>query len=437
MPDRPISGRTDTARRRSVPVLAGAMALGLLAGPAAIAQIDGGQRGVAPVNSDASYEVHGIEVDERGKSGQDARDAAWKVAMRAGWEKLWSKEHGSGAPKLSDGQLFGIVSGVIVEDEQVGPTRYVARLGVMFDRARAGQILGVAGSRRRSAPLLVIPVFWDGAVPMSYEGRNEWQKAWARFNTADSPIDYVRLTGVGADPLLANAMQAGRGDRRWWRVVLDSYGAADVIQPEVRLTRAWPGGPVSGTFVAREGPDGRVLESFQLTAGSVDILPAMLDRGVRRLDEAYVRALAAGTLRPDPTLIIETPAEELAPADQTVVSPDDPPAGETQLEVSDRPLLDRDVEPPPSTAPASAPPSNAVQSFTVQIATPDAAAVTSAEASLRGTPGVQGASTTSTAVGGTSVVRVSFAGDLETLAGALRARGWQVTAGSGALRISR
>ena len=424
-----------TASRASA--LTGACALTLLAGPAVEAQIDGGQRGVAPVNSDASYEVHGIAVDERGKTGQQARDAAWKVAMRTGWVRLWTKNHGAGAPALSDNQLFGIVSGVIVEDEQVGPTRYVARLGVMFDRARAGQILGVAGATRRSAPLLVVPVFWDGGVPMSYEGRNEWQKAWARFNTADSPVDYVRLTGVGADPLLANVMQAGRGDRRWWRVVLDSYGAADVIQPEVRLTRSWPGGPISGTFTAREGPDGRLLDRFELTAGSPDALAVLLDRGVRRLDEAYVRALAAGSLRPDPTLIIEEPADELTPADQTIATSIDLGEGkENQLEESDLSVTSPSTSPPPTPSTPS-PTGNAVQTYVVQVATPDAAAVTTAEASLRNTPGVQGASTTSTAVGGTSVVRVSFAGDLTDLASALRGQGWQVTTGTGALRITR
>lgn len=411
-------------------------AFGLVAGPAALAQIDGGQRGVAPVNSDASYEVHGIAVNERGKTGQEAREAAWRMAMREGWTRLWAKQRGAAAPTLSDGQLLAIVSGVIVEDEQVGPTRYVARLGIMFDRARAGQILGVAGARRRSAPLLVVPVFWDGAVPKSYERRNDWQRAWARFNSADSPVDYVRLTGVGADPLLANAMQAGRGDRRWWRVVLDSYGAADVVQPEVRLTRSWPGGPVSGVFTAREGPDGEVLDRFELTATSADALPALLDRGVRRLDEAYTRALAAGQLSPDPTLVIEEPAEELAPPDQTVET-DEPAGEEDQVVTSDRPVRDAPASDDGTTPATTPPPSVGPQSFTVQVATPDAAAVVSAEASLRGTPGVQGASTTSTAVGGTSVVRVSFSGDLDTLAQALRARGWTVATGAGALRINR
>ncbi len=418
-------------RRKRAAALVGAAALALIAGPSVNAQIEGGQRGVAPVNSDASYEVGGIGVDVRGKSGVAAREDAWRMAMREGWRRLWAKQRGGAAPGLSDGQLFAIVAGVIVEDEQVGPTRYVARLGVMFDRARAGQILGVGGAVRRSAPLLVLPVMWDGGVPVSLEGRNEWQRAWARFNTSGSAIDYVRLSGVGADPLLVNAMQAGRGERRWWRVVLDSYGAADVVQPEVQLTRAWPGGPVAGTFVARQGPDGRVLDQFELRAASAEGLAAMLDAGVRRLDETYGRALANGLLQPDPTLIIEQPVEDLPPPppDTNVERNDPSDAVESTVVISDS-------DPGSATVAAAMPPAP-VQSLTVQVSTPDAAAVTAAESSLRGTPGVQGASTTSTAVGGTSVVRVSFAGDLEALASALRARGWTVTTGSGALRITR
>ena len=56
---------------------------------------------------------------------------------------------------------------------------------------------------------------------------------------------------------------------------------------------------------------------------------------------------------------------------------------------------------------------------------------------VRGAAGVRGAATSSIAIGGTSVMRVTFAGDLDSLAAALRARGWQVTVGSNALSIRR
>jgi hypothetical protein len=44
---------------------------------------------------------------------------------------------------------------------------------------------------------------------------------------------------------------------------------------------------------------------------------------------------------------------------------------------------------------------------------------------------------TSTAIGGTSVMAVSYAGTLEELAGTLEARGFSVRRGANALAISR
>jgi hypothetical protein len=62
----------------------------------------------------------------------------------------------------------------------------------------------------------------------------------------------------------------------------------------------------------------------------------------------------------------------------------------------------------------------------VQFATPNAASVDSGLAYVRSAPGVRGAATSSIAIGGTSVMRVSFAGDVNALAAALRSRGFQV-----------
>jgi hypothetical protein len=56
---------------------------------------------------------------------------------------------------------------------------------------------------------------------------------------------------------------------------------------------------------------------------------------------------------------------------------------------------------------------------------------------VRGSAGVRGAATSSIAIGGTSVMRVTYSGGLDGLAAALRARGWQVTVGSNALSIRR
>ena len=79
----------------------------------------------------------------------------------------------------------------------------------------------------------------------------------------------------------------------------------------------------------------------------------------------------------------------------------------------------------------------ALGTFTVQVATPDGRAFDGALAAVRGTAGVRGVAVSSTAIGGTSVLRVTYLGDLNGLAAALRAAGWQVNQGSNALGISR
>ena len=394
------------------------VALFALVGAAAavVGQIEGGDRGVSPIDSSGSLEVSGITVDVAAKTAEAARLGGWRIAQRKGWAMLWSKMHGGsgGAPGLSDSALDGIVAGIVVDDEQIGPNRYVAKLGVLFDRARAGQILGVSGSIMRSPPMLVLPIEWSGGTPRSFETKTEWQKAWARFRSGGSPIDYVRTSGTGADPLLLNVGQAQRPGRIWWRMLLDQYGAADVLIPQVRIERLWPGGPVVGHFTARHGPDNRIIGGFTLRVPSSDALPQMMDEGVRRIDRIFADALSTGGLRPDPSLVIEQP---LAPEDLTTNESDAVPVLETDTGALD------------ATAPVTA--------VTVQFATPDVASVSATEAAVRGIAGVKGATTVSLALGGTSVMRVDFGGDIAALRQALSARGFRVEEGGGVLRIRR
>ena len=242
----------------------------LFAAALAFAQLERpDERGVPPIDGSGSYEVSGVKVDVAARTSEQARSGGWREAQRKGWKMLWARVNGKpveNAPGLPDSTLDSISGGIVVEHEQIGPNRYIASLGVLFDRARAGELLGVKGAMRRPAPMLVIPVQWTGGTPVSFESRTEWQKAWARFRSSNSPIDYVRVSGTGADPVLLNAAQTRRPGRGWWRMLLDQYGAADIVVPELILFRQWPGGPVIGRFVARHGPDATVIDQFTLTA---------------------------------------------------------------------------------------------------------------------------------------------------------------------------
>lgn len=402
-------------RRRPILIALGvATALGLAA--LSIAQIEGNDRGVPPIDSSANYDVGGVQVDVSGRTAQEARSFGWRLAQRRGWKQLWVKATGQpadAAPNLADGQLDAMVAGISVEDEQIGAHRYIARLGVLFDRGRADAFLGFHGSGPRSAPMLVIPVMWSGGAAQSFERRTEWQKAWARFRSGGSPIDYVRPVGTGLDPLLLNVAQAGRPGRGWWRMILDQYGAADVVVPTVHLERRWPGGPVLAHFVAVHGPDGVEVARFDLVARDAQDMPRMLDEGVRRIDEAYAAALREGGLIADPSLVAE-PAPVPETGDEAPVAEDVGPAD----------------------APVAAT-STPVQSFTLEVDTPDDAARARIEGALRRVAGMQSVITTSLALGGVSLMQLSFAGDQAQLRAAAFGAGLQLGQDGGALRLRR
>jgi len=260
-----------------------------------------------------------------------------------------------------------------------------------------------------------------------YQVRNPWQRAWAEFQSGASAIDYVRPVGAGGDSLLLTYGQTGRRSRAWWNNILDAYGASDIIVPVAQLQRQWPGGPVKGTFTARYGPDSTYLDQFTMTAANDDALPQMLEQAVQRFDRIFSLALADGKLRPDSTLGHEN--IQISPAVQALL--DASRAAEAAA------VAGPEQVPGASPGAAPAPDTQTVNGFTVQFATPNAASVDSGLAYVRSAPGVRGAATSSIAIGGMSVMRVSFAGDVNALANALRSRGFQVSNVAGILVIRR
>jgi hypothetical protein len=377
-----------------------------LSGGALLAQLESADRGIQPLDSSGTLVVSGILVDVGGKVAQSARFAGWRIAQRLAFRLLWAMAHGqppSAAPNVPDSTLDGLVSSIIVQDENIGPNRYVATLGVQFDRARAGALLGMGAQQRRSAPMLLIPLTITGGTATTVELRNPWQRAWAQFRTSQSPIDYVRVSGLGIDPLLINAAQIRRPGRGWWRNIVDYYGTADLLIAEVRIHRAYPGGPAIAHFVGRHGPDGEVVGSFDLTARDSAGIPALMDEGVKQMDALFARAFEAGMLVRDNSLDI----------------PEPPPLPQEEIE---------EVAPAKQEAPAYA--------FQVQIQAKNVNVYNFAMAHLRTTPGIEQVDPIVINPTGTSYVTVSYRGSAAKLAAALAGRGWATSAAGTIVRMA-
>ena len=162
-----------------------------------------------------------------------------------------------------------------------------------------------------------------------------------------------------------------------------------------------------------------------MSANDEAAVPRMLAEAVVRFDGIYARALADGVLKPDATLNVR-PQIDPALAALIAAGQAPPPAAAPAPQAS------------ASAAPTAAPTQMAeTRTFTIQFSSPDAAAVDAALGGVRGVPGVQSATTTSLAVGGTSLMRVAYQGELSALADALRSRGWRVNVGNNALSIKR
>ena len=398
-------------RRFFRPIAFAGVLLLAASGGLVLAQVDDPDQGLASADGSGSYEVGGIDVDVTGKSAEAARLAGWRIAQRKGWQML-SRRLGGGGGMVSDGTLDDMVSGIVVENEQIGPNRYIARLGVLFSRAKAGGMLGVAAEATRSQPMLTIPIEISGGAAVGFEQKTAWSDAWTRYRTGNSAIDYVRPTGTGSDALLLNLGQTERPGRGWWRVVLDQYGATDILVPKVTLRREWPGGPIIGAFEARHGPDNQLLAQFTLRVDNGDALPVLLDAGVKRIDETYQAALRNGRLSGDAGLAFVQPAMMPVPTPT--------PTGVVPVDLG-----------------IDTPPAATTSVITVQVDTPTASSVTATENALQVVPGVRSAITTSLAIGGVSVMRVTYDADPAVLRAALEARGWSVAASGSTLRIRR
>lgn len=358
---------------------------------------------LAVPNGPGAYKIGGIAVDVLAKTAAEARDAAYHEAERRAWPQLWARLTGgdaSGAPRLADGAIEGMVAGVEIEAEHSSLTRYIGRLAIVFDRDRASGYLGGAlGSA--PPPMLLLPVTIDGGLRTVYQVKTPWLAAWLRFRDASSALDYVIPAASAGDNLVLTAYQTRRGDRTLWRNILSRFSAADVLTAEVILDRSFPGGPIAALVIARHGPDAVELGRTKLRATSPAGLDAMLDDAVRAVDGIYVRALQSGQLQVEKGLTIElAPIIGMAPL---IGAPTEAVTGGTE----------------------------------VNVITADAKGWTTLEAQIRSTPGVTGVRLISLALGGTSRIVIRHSDSDEMLAYRLDQHGLRLVFDASGVQLRR
>ena len=192
-------------------------------------------------------------------------------------------------PTSPNSALNGIVSGIVIEQEQIGPTRYIAApRRAVRPRPHRPDARRAAAWSRRSAPMLVIPVMLTGSSAYSFEYP---QRMAARLGAVPHrrqpdrlcPRRRARHRSAAAQrrPDPAAAAAAGGG------CCSTNMAPPTSSSPRSSCRRLYPGGPAIGIFTARYGPDNQLLGRFALRVANSAAIPRMLDEGVRRLDLLY------------------------------------------------------------------------------------------------------------------------------------------------------
>jgi hypothetical protein len=97
-----------------------------------------------------SYSQRGVPAEATAENGVIARERAFVAGRRAAWDRIASA---AGVTRqLSDSQIEGMVTSIIIEEERTSPTRYTGRITVNFNPGRVRAITGGTGTAEGTAP---------------------------------------------------------------------------------------------------------------------------------------------------------------------------------------------------------------------------------------------------------------------------------------------
>ena len=172
------------------------------------------------------YTIYNISMDETASSSRKASSTALKKAQRIALEKLFRKiireEDHKQLPKLSDGQVMELVSGIEVANEKSSHVRYIADFTVHFSRDKIYNFLSelqLPFAETLSRPVSILTVLEKGGAVVLWEKNNEWRDAWTGYDTVNNLVP-IEVVGASLTNRMAiTAWQAQRGGRD----VLDKF----------------------------------------------------------------------------------------------------------------------------------------------------------------------------------------------------------------------
>jgi hypothetical protein len=195
------------------------------------------------------FTVSRVAVDVTAASATVARGQALAEGQAKAFELLLQRltlsEHRPRIGVVDGARLAALIQGFEIARERASATRYVGEMTVLFRSAQVRKLLrdaAVPYSETEAAPLLIVPVFEQGADLLLWEEVNPWRSAWAGVVGGGAIVPLVLPAGDLGDSALLDAGSAISGDKEKIARLAGRYGLNDVL---VAFARIEPAGPNS------------------------------------------------------------------------------------------------------------------------------------------------------------------------------------------------
>ena len=222
----------------------------------------------AAAQNNPLYTVSGVSVDV---SDKDARRAKLKAISEAQvkafdilLERLGGERAQSRLKRLSAAEIGRMMASLSIEEERMGPGRYIGRLTVRFlpDQVRSAlNQAGITYSEEQAPPIVVMPVWREAQGPVAWAD-NPWRSAWLSLNAQDALVPIVVPLGDLADSQTITAEEAVAGRQEKLQALRSRYSAEAIL---VAIAEPAGDGAVRASLWG-ESPLGRVAFDQTFTA---------------------------------------------------------------------------------------------------------------------------------------------------------------------------
>jgi len=171
-----------------------------------------------------------------------ARDVAIRRAPRKAartvFDRITLPEDKRKLPVLDDLQITRLVSSMDVSEERYSSRRYLANITITFNIKSVLDLIrasGISFSQTQARPIVVVPIFREGATAMLWEAGNPWRAAWRSHDWRGNLLSFVVPIGSLSDVAAISVRQATSQVPDRILSIAEKYGAEETVVADATI----------------------------------------------------------------------------------------------------------------------------------------------------------------------------------------------------------